>query len=366
MKLSNLMSKLDEFAPLRLTESWDNCGLIAGDMNDEVNGVLMAMDVTDDVLDYALSNKYNVIFAHHPMIFKSMKSFNKDEKRAKLLRKAFINDLNILAWHTPLDLCNHGTHYALGNIIGLESSEIIKPITYEKYYKIISFVPKDHIEIVASAITQAGAGRYGEYDSCTFRQSGVGTFRPNEFANPYIGENGKLEYVDEIKIESIVKESHLKDVINALKEAHPYEEVAYDVVEIENLKKIYGHGRSGHIKKTTLRELVKSLKEKLKCPGIQYYGLDEMCIEKVAFCPGGGEDLISSIKGVDVYISSDIRSTKVLDIMDKDIAVIDLGHYYSERPVLFEVERFLKNQLIDVKLEICPFEMDNGSKVKFF
>jgi dinuclear metal center YbgI/SA1388 family protein len=364
VKLSNLIDKIEEIAPLKLTESWDNCGLIVGDNECVVSGLLLAMDVTEDVLDYAISNNINTILAHHPMIFKSMKKFDSARKRSFLLKKAMINDLNILAWHTPLDLCDYGTHYALGKIIGLENESIIEPITSESFYKIISFIPKDHVELVAKALTDAGAGRYGDYDSCTFRQSGTGTFRPVDGANPYIGELGKLEFVDEIKLEAIVKETDLKNVVAALKLKHPYEEVAYDVIEVKNLKKVYGHGRAGKIEKTTLITLAERLKKDLKCKSVTYYGDENLGIENVAFCPGGGEDLISKVRNVDVYISSDLRSTKVLDLIDKNIAVIDLGHYYSERPVLDELEKLLNDKIDDFEIKIAPFELDNGSLAK--
>jgi len=361
MKIKDFIKTINLVAPLSMNEKWDNSGLIVGNLETKVEKVLLGIDITDELLDFAIKNKYNLVLTHHPMIFKNMKKFEINNKRAHYLFKAYENNLNILGWHTPLDLSDMGTHETLSNIINLQNREIIEKIYVESYYKLITFVPKTHIDIVFDAITKAGAGRYNNYDSCTFQQNGLGTFKPLINSNAYIGSVGNIEHVEEIKLESIVLKSNVSNVIAKLKQVHPYEEVAYDIIKLENLKKEYGHGRIGNIKSISAKELAFELKKELGAKCIKIYGDENRKIENIAICAGAGEDLINELNNIDAYISSDIRSTKILDLMDKDMVVIDIGHYYSERPVLKKLKEFLDSNLENILVDISELDMDNES-----
>ncbi|MEI6521434.1 MAG: Nif3-like dinuclear metal center hexameric protein, partial [bacterium] len=245
MKVKDFIKIVDNFAPFNLSESWDNTGLLIGDKNTEVTGVITSLDVTDTVIDCAIENNANLIIAHHPLLFSPQKMITEDIGVGSLMIKLIKNEISLIAAHTNLDKAPNGLNQYLAERIGLTQ---IKPlITHSStpYVKIVIFVPKDHYENVRNAICNAGAGYIGKYSSCTFSSNGEGTFTPETGTNPYIGKSGQMEMVEEIRLETIAVRTDVGNIIAEMKKVHPYEEVAYDIIPLENKKINGGLGRIG-------------------------------------------------------------------------------------------------------------------------
>jgi dinuclear metal center YbgI/SA1388 family protein len=232
MIIKEIIKILEDFAPVQLQESYDNSGLTVGNPEAMVNGVLCAVDITENVLNEAISLGANLIISHHPIIFQSLKSITGKTENEKILIQAIKNDIAIYTAHTNLDNITNGVNHVICHKLGLKECKILQPLK-NQLLKIVTFVPVESSEKVRDAMFNAGAGKIGNYDSCSFNTAGQGTFRGNENTNPYVGEKGKLHFEDETRIETIIPKFLSTRVVNALIKAHPYEEVAYDIYPLD-------------------------------------------------------------------------------------------------------------------------------------
>ena len=332
VKIEEIVSFLDEFAPLNFQESYDNSGFLVGDKDKTVTKILTCLDCTRVVIEEAIKKNCNLIVCHHPPIFKPIKKILSSEPLGELLIKAIKNDISIYACHTNLDKIKSGVNYKIAEKLGMQN---VKTLQEESglLTKITVFIPKENADLVLKEMFAAGAGKIGNYSECSFQVSGIGTFTPNELANPTIGEKNKAEKVEEIRVEVLVPEHLSEKVLNKMKTAHPYEEVAYYHQKLENLHQEVGLGVIGELEKElTEDEMLASVKNVFNLPYIRHSEKINKKIKKVAICGGAGSSLIKLAikKNADCYITADTKYHDFFEANGK-ILFIDIGHYESEQ-----------------------------------
>lgn len=332
-KVQRIINILNQIAPPRLAEKWDNVGLIIGDYSAEVDKVMVALDVTEAVLDEAILQGVQLIIAHHPMIFSELKTIRADQPVGRLILKAIQNGVNIFAAHTNLDIADGGINDLLAKRLGLSEVKPLAVTSTETLYKIVVFVPAGYEEDVRNALGDAGAGWIGNYSHCTFQTVGSGTFKPLAGTQPFIGHEGELEKVKEVRLETIVTAGKLNRALKAMLKIHPYEEVAYDLYPLANEGETLGLGRIGYLAEPTLyREVIARVKDALNIPYLHYAGNLERAIKKVALCSGSGASFIqkAAFQGADLYITGDVKFHEAQLAESLNLALIDAGHYNTE------------------------------------
>lgn len=351
---------LETWAPKSFAYDWDPVGLQVGSKTDQTKNVLVTLDVNHEVVDEAIKNNANVIIAHHPMLFKPVKSIDFNSVKGSLIRKLIRHDITVYASHTNLDIAEGGVNDLLSEAIGLKKVKPLLTTHVDSLIKLAVFTPVDHVQKVVDALSEAGAGHIGNYSHCTFQSAGTGTFKPLEGANPYIGTENKIEHVDELKIETIVPEPILDNVVRAMVEAHPYEEVAYDLYPLKNEGKKYGLGRIGSLPQTlTLKELIKEVKNKFNVKHLRFTGDLNQTVKRVAILGGSGEKYIQVAKNAnaDVYITGDVTFHHAQDAKDIGLALIDAGHYI-EHIMKEATKRFIKDKFPTVNVIVSTVNTD--------
>lgn len=345
VKVGDVCSFLNAYAPLDLQESYDNAGLILGNATTEVTGVLVALDVTEAVVAEAVVKGCNLIVSHHPIIFKGIKCITGRNYVERTIIDAVKNDVAIYASHTNLDSVKGGVNQVISHKLGLvDTAFLLSKTNY--LVKITVFIPREHLNSVREVMFSVGAGRLGNYDSCSFKADGKGTFRALEGADPYVGRIGDVHSESEAKLEVVVTRSLLSNVLDAMLKAHPYEEVAYDVVSLDNLCADVGSGMIGRLLEPMPKvEFLKKIKSVFKAGIVRHTdGNRNDMITKVAVCGGSGSFLLAQAKrqGADVFVSSDFKYHEFFDA-ENQIMIADIGHYESEQ--------FTKNLLHDILKE---------------
>lgn len=347
MKLIELITQLEATAPLDLQESYDNSGLLIGSPEKEINKALITLDITDEVIDEAKHTNCDLIIAHHPLIFKGLKKLTGDTMTERLVIRLIKVDIAVYAIHTNLDNIHAGVNNILAQKLGLKNVRILSQ-GKANLKKLVTFCPTDQVDQVREAIFKAGAGHIGNYDNCSYNVAGQGTFRGLEGSNPYAGQKGKLHFESEIRIETIVPGSIINRVIKAMIEAHPYEEVAYDIYPLDNIDSKTGAGMIGELDSPQAGlEVLKDVKEILSSRVIKFSGQAEKQVRKVAICGGAGAFLIGKAyrAGADLYITGDIKYHDYFEFEEKMI-VADAGHY--------ETEQFTKELLYSILMKNFP------------
>lgn len=328
----NIIDVLEQYAHPSLQESYDNCGLLTGDANTKVSGVLLTLDCTEEVIDEAIKKKCNMVIAHHPIIFSGLKKLNGKNYIERSIIKAIKNDILIYAIHTNLDNIYNGVNAKIAEKLGLVNTKVLAPLS-GKLLKLVTFVPEKEAEKVRNAIFNAGGGVISEYDCCSFNTQGIGTFRGSNNTNPYVGKKGEIHFENEVRIEVILPDYLKNKVVAAMIEAHPYEEVAYDIYTLVNEHPRIGAGLIGELK-TPLDEIqmLKKIKTNLKAECIRHTKFINKKIEKVALCGGSGSFLLKNAiaAGADIFITSDFKYHQFFDAENR-IIIADIGHYESER-----------------------------------
>jgi dinuclear metal center YbgI/SA1388 family protein len=318
----------ESFSPKKLAMEGDKIGLQIGNLSRKVDNVMIALDVVDEVVDEAIEKNVQLIIAHHPPIFPPLKRISSEDVTGRLIEKLIKHDIAVYAAHTNLDVANGGVNDLLADALGLQDKEVLVPTFDMKFRKLVVFVPSSHEETVREALGKAGAGAIGQYDYCSFSSSGTGRFVPNNEANPFIGVAGKLEEVEEVKIETIYPEHLEKKILSAMFKAHPYEEVAYDIYRLENKGETLGLGRVGNIPKTTLKDFAEKVKTALEVQTVRVVGRLDAEIKRVAVLGGDGNKYYPQaiFKGADVYITGDFYYHTAHDAMAEGLNIIDPGH----------------------------------------
>lgn len=341
-----IIQLFEQFAPKRLAMEGDKIGLQIGRLNKKIKRVMIALDVLENVIDEAIEKNVELIIAHHPPIFRPLKSINMDTVQGRVIEKLIKHDITVYAAHTNLDVTKGGVNDLLAAALGIENAEVLVPTLNEKLVKLVVFVPASHAEDIRAVLGSTGAGFIGNYSDCSFSTTGTGRFLPLEHTNPYIGETGQLEEVDEVRIETIVPESSLNKVVSAMLKVHPYEEVAYDVYPLENKGEVLGLGRIGTINEMTLLEFAEVVKTALEVESVRVVGDLQSKVKKVAVLGGDGNKYYThaKFKGADVYVTGDIYYHTAHDAMMEGLKMIDPGH---------NVEKIMKKGLTQVLQRMC-------------
>lgn len=343
-----IMDIMERLAPCQLAEEWDNVGLLIGDPGDRVEGVLVSLDLTAPVLAEASAKGANLILVHHPPIFRPLKELRTDTPLGKLLADVLKEKMQVYAAHTNLDVAPLGVSQQLARKLELVETRILQPAGEDKLFKLVVFVPESHEAHVRKSLGDAGAGWIGNYSHCTFRTAGKGTFRPLEGADPFLGRVGQLEEAAEYRLETIVPQSRLQEVIKAMLASHPYEEVAYDLYPLSNRGRAYGLGRVGQLIEPMLfSDFVEYVKLTLGNQQVKVAGDLNMKVERVAVCGGAGGSLVSRAaqEKAQVLVTGDVSYHQAQEALSLGLGVIDAGHYLTERVVLNSLVDYLKEAL---------------------
>jgi len=330
-KIKEVIAHLEGIAPRAYQESYDNSGLICGNQNEEVKAILVSLDTTEDVVEEAIAQGCNMIISHHPIVFRGLKSLTGRNYIERTVIKAIKNDVAIYAIHTNLDNVKQGVNRKICDKIGLQNPHILLPKT-QILNKLTVFVPHAQSEELLQALSNAGAGHIGNYTNCSFQMEGTGTFQPNEEANPSIGEPGKLEKVDEKRIEVIFPAPIAGQVLAAMRKAHPYEEVAYYLHRLENDNQDVGSGMIGTLAQPMSdKTFLAHLKESMALNCIRYTQAPARDIKKVAVCGGAGSFLLPYAirQQADAFVTADYKYHEFFDAEEK-LMIADIGHYESE------------------------------------
>ena len=365
MKVKDIIQTIEDFAPPAYQEGYDNSGLQVGYPDEEVKGVLLTLDVTEAIITEALDRGCNMIVAHHPVIFSGLKRITGRTYVERVVQMAIKNDISIYASHTNLDNMRGGVNAKIAEKLGLQNTTILSMMT-NSLRKLYTFAPQKDADKVRDALFAAGAGDIGKYRECSFSSNGTGTFKPEANANPAIGEAGGVrEWVDEVKIEVLVQRHKEAQVLKALFENHPYEEVAYEFIALQNPNQEMGAGMLGMLPEPMDEmEFLAFLKEKMQADCIKYTALSGKKIEKVAVCGGSGSFLLREAigAGADVFITADFKYHQFFDAEGR-IVIADIGHYESEQ---FTVELF--KEILNKKFPNFALLLSNLSTnpVKYF
>ena len=359
MTIKEIIIEIEQLAPLRYQESYDNSGLIMGSFDDNIDKILICFDVTLDVLEEAIQKKCNMIISHHPLIFDGLKKINGNSQKEKIIIKAIKKNIAVYAAHTNLDNSKDGVNKIFADKIGLVKTNILLP-QKGVLRKLVTFCPTEKSEVVRSAIFNAGAGHIGEYDCCSFNCEGKGSFRASDNANPYVGEKNKLHFENEVRIETIFPVHLENSIINAMMEAHPYEEVAYDVYTLENQYQKSGAGMIGEME-SAIKDIdfLKMLKEKLTLNCIKHSKLTGKMIKKVAICGGSGSFLIPQAlsQNADILITSEFKYNHFIDTQD-NLIIADIGHFESEHFAKELIKSVLIKKIPKFAVEISEIEIN--------
>jgi dinuclear metal center YbgI/SA1388 family protein len=342
MQIKAIIKELEILAPLRLQEDYDNCGLLAGNPEWECSGILVTLDVTEKVVEEAKAKGSNLIVAHHPVIFKGLKKLTYSGNFVeRILLKAIKADVAIYAIHTNLDNVITGVNSTIADCLSLTGRLPLLP-KKDLLKKLVFFVPASHAETVRTAIFSAGGGKLGNYAECSFYHSGTGTFKPEEGARPFSGELDKRSTDPEERVEIHYPSWLESAVLEAMKSAHPYEEVAYDILSVGNNLNQYGSGLVGNLEEEiTEQGFLEMLKVRFGLKIIRHSALTGKKIRNVAVCGGAGGFLTTHAirEKADVFVTSDLKYHDFFDA-DNRLLLVDIGHWESEQ---YTIDLLLKH-----------------------
>ncbi len=347
MNVKSICELIEEVAPLSLQESYDNAGLLVGDSQMEIISVLISIDITEEVLEEAIRKNCNLIVSHHPLIFSGLKRLTGQNEVQRCVAKAIKNDIAIYAAHTNMDNVIQGVSGKMAEKIGLRNIQILQP-KQNALLKLITYAPTLYSQAIREAIFEAGAGQIGNYDSCSFNADGIGSFRANEKARPFVGKIDELHLEPETRIEVVLPEYLKTRVLEALLKVHPYEEPAYDFISLKNAWNQVGAGVIGDLAiQEDEMEFLQRIKIVFNNPTIRHTGLLGKKISRVALCGGSGSSFLPDALSAyaDVYISGDFKYHEFFEAQ-KRILIADIGH--------FESEQFTKDIFFDIITKKMP------------
>lgn len=364
MKISDITNYLESLAPLSSQESYDNCGMITGSKQDELTNALITLDCTEAVVEEAIRKNCNLIISHHPIVFKGLKKLTGRNYVERTVIKAIQNNIAIYAIHTNLDNFRFGVNKKMGDLLGIKNPKVLQPAE-NTLIKLSVFVPVDHAEKVLNALFSSGAGHIGNYSECSFSTAGNGTFKANEVASPFVGETEVRHTEKETKLEVLVSKHRVNQIVTAMVAAHPYEEVAYDLVPLLNSNSFEGAGMVGDLPVALSEtEFLQKLKSTFKCVIIRHTALQNKPVSRVAWCGGSGSFLLQKAKEAkaDFYFTGDFKYHEFFDA-ENQIVIADIGH--------FESEQFTIELLVELLQEKFPkfapsIGETNTNPVKYF
>ena len=354
-----IIKYLEAWAPKGIAWEKDNVGLQVGNPDDKIKNIILSLDLKEEVIDSAIKENCNLIITHHPLLFYPIKNLDFSKNiNAGMIKKMIKNNITLYSAHTNLDFTKHGVSYQLAKKLKLKNIKFLKNLN-ENQLKLSVFVPLAHVEKVAESIHQSGGGIIGEYSHCSFRTAGTGTFKGSNQSNPSIGKKSVVESVEEVKLEVLVDQWNLNQVIRTMKKVHPYEEVAYDVFPLKNDNANYGIGAIGELKDTMdTNDFLRFVSSKLKTSTLRYTHSKKKKIKTVAVCGGSCGELVDEAarQNADAFVTADLKYHTFQDAEGK-ILLIDAGHYETEVPILDEIKKRLESFLNEnKKIKVLKFK----------
>ncbi len=335
--VADIIEELEVIAPPELADESDPIGLQVGSRSKHVRRICVSVDTSPPVVDAAIAGKADLLVAHHPLIYAPLKSMDESDPVALRVAKLITANAALYVMHTNYDTAPGGVNDVLARILGVVDCRPLTNRREDTFHKVCVFVPEEAVARVMSAMAEAGAGRIGQYTHCSFRTPGTGSFVGLPAAQPYVGATGKLEEVAEYRLEMLCVESWLDNVVAAMREEHPYDEVAYDIYELANEPVVYGYGRVGSLhEEMALAKFADHIKSALDVEQIKVAGDPDTNVRIVAFCAGGGSSLFkeAAAAGADVYVTGDTKHHDILDANALGLAIVDAGHFETERPAM--------------------------------
>ena len=363
MKIKEIIAVLEKMAPLAYAEDFDNVGLLVGNQDLEASGILVCHDALENIIDEAITQKCNLVVCFHPILFSGLKKITGKNYVERAIINAIKNDIAIYAVHTALDNHQEGVNKIFSDALGLINTKILIP-KQQFIRKLVTYTIPENAEKVRTALFNAGAGTIGNYENCSFNSDGIGTYKGNEQSNPEIGERFELVQASEIKIE-VTFEKHLENkILKALFDSHLYEEVAYEIYELQNKHQNIGLGMIGELPNPmTENDFLLFVKEKMQCGGIRHSHLTGKPVAKVAVLGGAGSFAIKNAleAGADVFLTADLKYHQFYEA-ENQMVLADIGH--------FESERYTKNYIVDYLRKKIPnfaviLSEENSNPVKY-
>lgn len=346
LTVADIVDQLEDIAPPDLADEGDKIGLQVGDPSAEVRKICVAVDTSVAVVNSAIEHGAQMLVTHHPLIYTPLQAMTTTDPVARRVMKLVQSGTAHFAMHTNYDTVPGGINDVLAAKLGVVGCEPLTTRHSDHLHKIVVFVPEEAVEQVRNAMADAGAGVIGQYTHCSFRTEGTGSFVPLPAAQPYVGRAGKLEEVAEYRLEMVCIGSWLDYVVSAMLEAHPYDEVAYDIYRLANEPVKYGYGRVGKLEEPmSLHDYSERVRGALDLDYVKVSGERDKTIERVAFCGGGGSSLYkeAAAAGADVYVTGDTKHHDILDAGAVGLAMIDATHFATEKPGMVAlVERLTK------------------------
>ena len=343
--VGEIVKVLKAWAPLSLKESWDNPGLLIGSPDEPVDKLMVTLDVMMGTVDYAIEHGIQMIVSHHPVIFDGLKSLRTDTYSGRMYQKLLAHHISVYSAHTNLDSADGGVNDVLARLLGLTDLKGLVPVAEDKLYKIAVYVPESHGDAVRQALADAGAGYIGNYSDCSFTAKGEGRFKAHEGTHPFIGEIGQVEKTAEERVETIVPESKLRQTVQAMLAAHPYEEPAYDLYPLKNAGHPFMMGRVGTWPTPEpAMDVLKKIKGLLHRDALSYAGDTDVIVRRVALLGGGGAGFIKLARdaGAQLYLTGDVKYHDAQEAIRQGIVVADGGHFGTESPVVADLCRPLE------------------------
>lgn len=344
-RIQDLLGLVHQLYDPGLAEEWDNVGLQVGDPAATVERVMVSLDPCVPAVQAAMDAGAQALVTHHPLLFRPIKRLTPEDAVGQVLWAAIRSGVAIISAHTNLDSAAEGLNHWLATELGVAQAVPLQPASGD-YLKLVVFVPAGHEQSVAEALFAGGAGQIGAYDQCSFRARGEGTFRPGASTRPFIGQPGRMEQVEETRLETIVPKRRLARCLDRMHRAHPYEEVAYDLIPLQNPVPGAGLGRIGRLAQaTTLDLFAASVKESLGCDLLRLTGSGETPVQKVALCGGSGAGLLQAAhrQGADVLVTGDVKYHEARQAEELGIALVDAGHFATEKLMIELVAKALQD-----------------------
>jgi len=345
MKIKEIIQFLEQKFPLHWQEEFDNCGVQCGDKEREITGIVVCFDMSEAVIEEAISKGANMVISHHPVIYKNgIKKIEPTNRTGKILCKALENKILLYSMHTNIDSGKQGGNVLFAKKLGLQKLSVLSPKEHQ-FYKLVFFVPSENSVLLKESLFRTGCGNIGNYSHCSYVCEGIGSFKPLAGANPHIGKHNHIERVDEERVEMIFPKNKKRQVIETLYQHHPYEEPAFDIIALENLDREVGLGRIGELSNPLqTKDFIHYVKEKLKISSLKFSGNLNAEIKKVAVCGGGGASFVADAlsAGADAYITGDLKYHDFF-IPENKMLLMDIGH--------FEGEHFIRDIMVTLLQE---------------
>lgn len=367
MKIKEIINLLEQLAPPAYAEEYDNVGLLVGDPQNEITGVLCTLDCIEAVVDEAIKHKCNLILAHHPIIFKGLKKLTGANYVERTVIKAIKHDIAIYAIHTNLDHVSEGVNKRICDKLGIENTKILRPKT-DTLLKLAVFVPNADAEKIRNVMFANGAGNIGNYSECDFELEGKGGYKANENANPVLGEKNIRHTESETRVE-VIMPAYLKNkIVSAMIKTHPYEEVAYDVYSLKNTNAYIGSGMVGEFKESmAVKAFQAHVKQIFYSGAVGHTAFLKDPIKRVAVCGGSGSFLLKDAiaAGADVFITADFKYHEYFDA-ENQIVIVDVGHFESEQYTPHLLADYVQEHIKNIATFAVRLSEVETNPVKYF